>query len=104
MAAIEAVEKAGFDVIEAENADEAIALLEERTDIYLIFTDIHMPGSMDGLTLAHFVKHHWAPVKIVAASGHARVTEKDLPEGGRLLHKPYSAAEITGTLRELIRG
>ncbi len=73
-----------------------------RDDIHLVFTDVHMPGSMDGLKLAHFVRNRWPPVKIIATSGHARITEGDLPEGGRFLHKPYTVAEITTTLRELI--
>lgn len=96
------VETAGFEVVEAGNADEAIAILAARDDIHLVFTDVHMPGSMDGLKLAHFVKDRWPPVKIIATSGHARITEGDLPEGGRFLHKPYTVAEITTTLRELI--
>ena len=56
---------------------------------------------MDGLKLAHFVRDRWPPVKIVATSGRARIAESDLPEGGRFVPKPYSAAEITATLREL---
>jgi CheY-like chemotaxis protein len=97
-----AVQKAGFDVLEAGDADEAIAILTARNDIRLVFTDVHMPGSMDGLKLAHFVRDRWPPVKIVATSGHARIADSDLPEGGRFLPKPYSASEITATLRDLI--
>jgi CheY-like chemotaxis protein len=100
----EIVETAGFDVIEAGNADEAITILAARNDIHLIFTDVQMPGSMDGLKLAHFVRNRWPPVKIIATSGHARITKGDLPEGCRFLHKPYTAAEITATLQELIQG
>lgn len=99
-----AVEMAGFDALEASDADEAIAILAARDDIRLIFTDIHMPGSMDGLKLAHFVRDRWPPVKVVATSGHARIADSELPEGARFVPKPYSAAEITATLRELIQG
>jgi CheY-like chemotaxis protein len=99
-----AVEMAGFDVVEAGDADEAIAVLAARNDVRLIFTDVHMPGSMDGLKLAHFVRDRWPPVKIVATSGRVRLAESDLPEGVRFVPKPYSAAEITATLRELIQG
>ena len=98
-----ALDMAGFDVLEAGDADEAIAILSARNDIRLIFTDVHMPGSMDGLKLAHFVRDRWPPVKVVATSGHARITDRDLPEGVRFVPKPYSAAEITATLRELIQ-
>ena len=99
-----ALEMAGFDILEAGDTDEAIAILGARNDISLIFTDVHMPGSMDGLKLAHFVRDRWPPVKIVATSGRTKISDGDLPEGGRFLPKPYSAAEITETLRELIRG
>ena len=99
-----AVETAGFDVLEAGDADEAIAILSARNDIRLVFTDIHMPGSMDGLKLAHFVKNRWPPVKIVATSARVRISASDLPEGGRFLPKPYSAADIASTLHELIQG
>jgi CheY-like chemotaxis protein len=99
-----AVETAGFDVLEASDADEAIAILAVRNDIRLIFTDVHMPGSMDGLKLTHFVRDRWPPVKIVATSGRVRITDSDLPEGGRFLPKPYSAGDIAATLHELIQG
>jgi CheY-like chemotaxis protein len=99
-----AVETAGFDVLEAGDADEAIAILTARNDVSLIFTDVHMPGSMDGLKLVHFVRDRWPPVKIVATSGRVRIADSDLPEGGRFLPKPYSAGEITATLHELIQG
>jgi len=99
-----ALETAGFDVLEAGDADEAIAILSASNDIRLIFTDVHMPGSMDGLKLVHFIRDRWPPVKVVATSGHARITDSDLPEGVRFVPKPYSAAEITATLRELIQG
>jgi CheY-like chemotaxis protein len=98
-----ALETAGFDVLEAGDADEAIAILSASNDIRLIFTDVHMPGSMDGLKLVHFIRDRWPPVKVVATSGHARITDSDLPEGVRFVPKPYSAAEITATLRELIQ-
>jgi CheY-like chemotaxis protein len=92
---------AGFDVVEAGNADEAIAILEARPDIYVVFTDIQMPGSMDGLKLARFVRGRWPPIKIVATSGFVNVGKDDLPEGGRFVAKPYRSEHIVATLREL---
>jgi two-component system, response regulator PdtaR len=103
MDAIEVIEAAGFDVIEASDADEAISILEQRSDIHLIFTDIQMPGSMDGLKLVHFVKDRWPPIKIIATSGHTKITENDLPEGSRFLPKPYAAPEIASAIDQLIR-
>ena len=77
------VAEAGFEVVEAGDADEAIAILESRRDIGIVFTDIQMPGSMDGLKLAHAIRGRWPPIRIVATSGLVDVGEKDLPEGGR---------------------
>jgi CheY-like chemotaxis protein len=99
--ATQIVEDAGFDVIEASNADEAIAILEVRSDITVLFTDIQMPGSMDGLKLAAAVKGRWAPIKIVTTSGLVDVRSDDLPQGGRFLPKPYDQALLMATLREL---
>ncbi|MGO4513286.1 response regulator [Bradyrhizobium sp. 2TAF36] len=90
-----------FDVIEAANADEAIAILETRLDITVVFTDIQMPGSMDGLKLAAAVRDRWPPIKIITTSGQARISCDDLPDGGLFLPKPYNAAQILKTLREL---
>lgn len=102
MNAVEMIEEAGFEVVEAANADQAIAILERRLDITVVFTDIQMPGSMDGLKLAAAVRNRWPPIKIVATSGHVKLGAGDLPEGGRFLPKPYSPTEIVKTLRELI--
>lgn len=88
MHAVEMIEHAGFEVVEAANADEAISILEARSDITVIFTDIQMPGSMDGLKLAAAVRDRWPPVKIVTTSGHVKVGAGDLPDGGRFLPKP----------------
>jgi CheY-like chemotaxis protein len=101
MHAVEMIAAAGFEVVEAGNADQAIEILETRRDITVVFTDIQMPGSMDGLKLARAVRGRWPPIKIVATSGHVNVGEKDLPEGGRFLSKPYSPRQVTGVLREL---
>ncbi len=95
------IEDAGFEVIEASNADDAIAMLERRSDIHVVFTDIQMPGSMDGLRLAHAVRGRWPPVKIITTSGHVAPRQGDLPDGSRFLAKPYSATLLANTLREL---
>jgi CheY-like chemotaxis protein len=98
------VASAGFAVVEAANADEAIEILETRSDIAVVFTDIQMPGAMDGLRLARAVRGRWPPIKIVATSGHLTVTDTDRPEGGRFLPKPYSAIEVTCVLQEVMAG
>ncbi len=101
MDAADVIAAAGFEVVEAANADEAIEILESRSDITVVFTDIQMPGSMDGLKLARAVRGRWPPIKIIATSGLVNVGDVDLPEGGRFLPKPYSPAQVTGVLREL---
>ena len=102
--AAEMIKAAGFEVVEAANADQAIGVLEARRDITVVFTDIQMPGSMDGLKLARAVRGRWPPIKIIATSGRLHVGEMDLPEGGRFLPKPYSHAEVARVLRELTIG
>jgi CheY-like chemotaxis protein len=66
MHAAETIEDAGFEVVEASNADEAVTILEARLDIAVVFTDIRMPGSMDGLKLARAARDRWPPIHIVA--------------------------------------
>jgi len=100
--AVEVIEGRGFEAIEASNADEAISILEQRNDIGLIFTDIDMPGSMDGVKLGHFVKDRWPPIKIIATSGHAKITANDLPQGVRFMPKPYKVTEVADTIHQLI--
>jgi CheY-like chemotaxis protein len=99
--AVEMIEAAGFDVVEAANADEAMEILISRRDIAVVFTDVQMPGSMDGLKLAAKIRGRWPPIKIVTTSGIVDVRRLDLPDGGRFLPKPYSCADIVGTLRDL---
>lgn len=102
--AAQIIEETEFDVVEASDADEAIAILEARSDITVLFTDIQMPGSMDGLKLAAAVNGRWPPIKIVATSGLVHLRPDDLPEGGRFLPKPYDSSQLTATLRELVAG
>jgi len=104
MNALDVIEAAGFEVVEAANADEAIEILEARRDIGVVFTDIQMPGSMDGLKLVRAVRGRWPSIKIVATSGHIGVAQTDLPEGGRFLPKPYSPGQVMDVLRELTAG
>ena len=102
MDAADMITAAGFEAMTAANADEAIDILEVRRDITVVFTDIQMPGSMDGLKLARAVRGRWPPIKIIATSGHAHVRETDLPDGGRFLQKPYSPAQIADLLHEVM--
>ena len=100
MNAVAMIEEAGFSVLEASDADDAIRILETRRDVTVIFTDIEMPGSMNGIKLAHAVRDRWPPIKIIATSGHYGFREGDLPTGGRFLPKPYTLPQISEALRE----
>ncbi|MEO6945834.1 MAG: response regulator [Nitrobacter sp.] len=102
MLAVEMMEEAGYVALEAEDADEAIVILESRLDIVLLLTDINMPGSMDGLKLAYAVRNRWPPVKIIVVSGQMKLSESDLPSGSRFFSKPYRAAALVSELRLLI--
>jgi CheY-like chemotaxis protein len=101
MVVIALIKKAGFDVVEAANADEAIRILERRTDIRIVFTDIDMPGSMDGLKLAEAVRGRWPPIEIIVTSGHPRARNRALPARGVFLAKPYDCNEVVATLKLL---
>jgi two-component system, response regulator PdtaR len=98
MDSAELIENAGFEVFQAGNADEAIEILKARSGIHVVFTDIQMPGSMDGLKLARFVRNRWPPIKIVATSALLRVEDDDLPAGSVFLPKPYRGTAVVATL------
>jgi CheY-like chemotaxis protein len=102
MLAVEVVEEAGFVALEADNADEAVLLLESHSDIALLFTDIGMPGSMDGLKLAHTVRDRWPPTKILVVPGNVRVQPSELPSNSCFVGKPYQTAEMAAELRSLV--
>lgn len=89
----------GFAVIEAGNADQAIQILEARSDIRIVFTDIQMPGSMDGIKLAACVRDRWPPVDIIITSGKGDVRPADIPERGLYFPKPVSPNELVSAIR-----
>jgi CheY-like chemotaxis protein len=97
--ALHMIEDAGYAAVEACNADEAIAILERRSDIRVVFTDINMSGSMDGLKLAHAIRGRWPPIHLIVASG--LDLQGKLPANGRFVRKPYTAEHITTALDEL---
>ena len=102
MRAVDMVEDAGFTPIEALDAAEAVAILESRSDIALICTDIQMPGGMDGLGLAHAVHERWPSIKIIVVSGQLRLPDIDLPPCSRFFGKPLNAGEVIAEMRGMI--
>lgn len=101
--AIDVVEDAGFETVEATDADEAIKLLESRDDIRIVFTDIDMPGSMDGIRLAMAIRDRWPPIQIIVTSGYARFAAPVLPEGAVFFAKPYNIDKVTAQLQKMAR-
>jgi CheY-like chemotaxis protein len=101
MQAVEMIEEAGFSTVEASNADEAIGLLETRKDIRIVFTDIEMPGSMDGIRLARAIRDRWPPIELVLTSGKYQFDSDKIPTRGLFLPKPYSFDVLVTALRKL---
>ena len=102
MRAADMVEDAGYTSVEAVDADAAFAILESRSDIALLFTDIQMPGSMDGLKLAHAVHQRWPPIKIILVSGQSRLANIDIPPNSRFFGKPLVAGEMIAEMHDMI--
>lgn len=94
MHAAEMICDLGFEVVEAANADQAISLMESRLEISVVFTDIQMPGSMDGLRLVAVIRNRWPPVALLVTSGQLRPRESDLPENAHFLPKPYMPSDL----------
>jgi two-component system, response regulator PdtaR len=91
----------GFEVIEAVDADHAVCLLESVPGITVVFTDVQMPGSMDGLLLAAVVRDRWPPIALLVTSGKTRPASSDMPTGARFISKPYSTLELKKQLHSL---
>ncbi len=95
------VEDAGYVAIEAATADEALAILSARDDIRVLFTDVEMPGSLNGLELVEVVREKWPPIELIVASGHVQVDPQRLPERARFFRKPYTENEVIKALKAL---
>jgi CheY-like chemotaxis protein len=102
MKAVDMVEDAGYISTEAVDADEALAILQSRSDIALLFTDVQMPGSMNGLQLAHVVHKRWPPIKIILASGQLKLSGSDIPQDSRFFGKPLRSDEMIAEMRDML--
>jgi CheY-like chemotaxis protein len=100
--ALAIIEESGFEAIAAGNGDEAIRAMETRSDIRAVFTDVQMPGQMDGIKLAEVIRDRWPSVALLVTSGKGQILESELPNGGRFLAKPYLPFQIETVLRELL--
>jgi CheY-like chemotaxis protein len=95
---VSVVDETGFNAFEAGSAIEAISILERQSDVWAVVTDVQMPGSIDGLKLAHLIRTRWPHVKIVITSGRVRLRDDDMPAGCQYLHKPYDPSQLIGIL------
>jgi two-component sensor histidine kinase len=102
MRAVDIVEDAGFTSLEAVNAEDAMVLLESRSDIDLLFTDIQLPGAMNGLKLAYAVHERWPSIKIILVSGQVTPGEDDRPTDSRFFAKPVEVQHMTTELQDMI--
>jgi CheY-like chemotaxis protein len=100
--AIQSLEDAGFEVVDAYDADHALVALEQRPDVSAVFTDVHMPGRLNGVELARLVLQRRPDVQVLLTSGVMRVSPDDLPEGGHFVPKPYDASQVAALIRNLV--
>ena len=96
------LEDHGFGVVEAENADAALKLLETRDDVRLLFTDIQMPGSCDGMDLARKVHARWPRILLIITSGQIKPAEAEIPDHGHFVGKPYRANDLLGEVNDML--
>ena len=92
---------AGFWTMEAENADQALRLLESRDDIRIVFLDVVMRQGIDGLALARLIRRRWPHIRIVIASGKMYAPEESLPEDAVFFHKPYRSTDVVPVLHRM---
>ncbi|AXB79570.1 response regulator [Novosphingobium sp. P6W] len=102
MIGVDMLEDSGFRVLEAKNADEALEILKNGADVKVLFTDIRMPGKMDGLELAEFVHARWPEIKLLITSGHCRLSDDEVPDGGRFVAKPYKLETVIEQIRKAL--
>lgn len=100
MLAVDFLEEEGFVVLEAATAEEAMSILESRADIGVLFTDVNMPGTMDGLGLASHVVERWPHIRLVVTSGRQGLTNDQLPDDGQFVQKPYGQRQLVSAIAQ----
>jgi CheY-like chemotaxis protein len=100
--AAESLVEVGYEVVEAADAGAALKVLQTRGDVELIFTDIHMPGALDGLGLARTVNTRWPRIRLLLTSGRERPSQGAIPEEGRFIEKPYTPSDLLRNVANLL--
>lgn len=95
-----ALEDAGYEVVAAADGEAALGEVARRADIAALFTDVVLPGSVDGVEVAAAVRATHPAASIVVTSGQDAPADDDLPEGGRFMAKPYTAAQLRRALAD----
>jgi CheY-like chemotaxis protein len=100
---VDQLEMAGYEVLEAGTAAEAINILESGAHIAVMFTDVNMPGDLDGLQLARLVHDRWPNIQLLVTSGGGRIAPSDVPDDGCFIPKPYSLNQMRSLVAELVQ-
>lgn len=98
---VSTIEDAGYEVIEACSADEAITRLAADEGVGVVVTDVDMPGSMDGIRLAHYVRRRWPPIQLLVISGKVGVQPQELPQGVQFMSKPFQEPKLLNVIETL---
>lgn len=101
MMAMDMVEEAGFEPVEALDAVDAIRILETRLDIRVVFTDIDMPRGVDGLQLAATIRDRWPPIEIIVTSGKLWSRGLHLPDRAVFFPKPYQRERVVAEIERM---
>ncbi len=102
MDAVQSLEDAGFEVVDAYDGENALVKLDQRPDIAALFTDVNMPGRLDGVALARVVRERRPDMKLVVTSAAAKLTRADIPDDGRFVPKPYDGRCVAELIKELL--
>lgn len=100
--AVDLVEEAGFDAVDVASAAEAVRVLESRPDIRVVFTDVDMPGGLDGMRFAATIRDRWPPIELIIVSGKRKPRDEELPARGAFFAKPYKKDEITKVMQRMV--
>jgi two-component system, response regulator PdtaR len=103
MDAAEFLETEGFAVIESTNGEHASTVIRDHANIHVLFTDVHLPGALNGVELAHLARRRWPSIAVLIVSGRALPREAEMPLGSRFLEKPYAQHVVVRHIRDLIK-